>query len=242
MRRESSVVILAAIGIVASSGLEPATAAEAGKPNVVVLLADDMGFADVGFEGCRDIPTPRIDALAAGGVRFSNGYVSGPYCSPTRAGLLTGRYQQRFGHEFNGSGQGFGLPTSETTIADRFKAAGYATAKVAGAKKLEFEAKGKVRTFGVALENPAGIVVDNFGIVSVNVKSFGNHDPAFFAGDSERAKQTAKALIESLGFTAVDAGPLKNARYLEPLAALNIYLGYGAGLGTSIAPTWISKA
>ena len=66
--------------------------------------------------------------------------------------------------------------------------------------------------------------------------------PAFFAGDSERAKQTAKALIESLGFAAVDAGPLKNARYLEPLAALNIYFGYGAGLGTSIAPTWISKA
>lgn len=66
--------------------------------------------------------------------------------------------------------------------------------------------------------------------------------PAFFAGDSERAKQTAKALIESLGFTAVDAGPLKNARYLEPLAALNIYLGYGAGLGTAIAPTWIRKA
>jgi len=66
--------------------------------------------------------------------------------------------------------------------------------------------------------------------------------PVFFAGDSERAKQTAKALIESLGFTPVDAGPLKNARYLEPLAGLNIYLGYGAGLGTSIAPTWISKA
>lgn len=66
--------------------------------------------------------------------------------------------------------------------------------------------------------------------------------PAFFAGDSKRAKQTAKALIESLGYTPVDAGPLKNARYLEPLAALNIYLGYGAGLGTAIAPTWIRKA
>lgn len=66
--------------------------------------------------------------------------------------------------------------------------------------------------------------------------------PAFFAGDSERAKQTAKALIESLGFTPIDAGPLKNARYLEPLGGLNIYLGYGAGRGTSITPTWISKA
>lgn len=66
--------------------------------------------------------------------------------------------------------------------------------------------------------------------------------PAFVASDSERAKQTAKALIESIGFQPIDAGPLKNARYLEPLAGLNIYLGYGAGFGTSIAPTWIRKA
>lgn len=66
--------------------------------------------------------------------------------------------------------------------------------------------------------------------------------PVFFASDSERARQTVKALIDSLGFKAVDAGPLKNARYLEPLAGLNIYFGYGAGLGTAIAPTWIAKA
>src|SRR5271168_1275707 len=79
------------------------TAADApkSKPNIVVLLADDLGYADVGFQGCKDIPTPNIDALAKGGVRCTNGYVSGPYCSPSRAGLLTGRYQQRFGHEFN---------------------------------------------------------------------------------------------------------------------------------------------
>src|SRR4051794_31232793 len=70
-------------------------------PNVVILLADDMGYADVGFQGCKDIPTPNIDGLARKGVRFTSGYVSGPYCSPTRAGLLTGRYQNRFGHEFN---------------------------------------------------------------------------------------------------------------------------------------------
>jgi 8-hydroxy-5-deazaflavin:NADPH oxidoreductase len=66
--------------------------------------------------------------------------------------------------------------------------------------------------------------------------------PVFVASDSERAKETAKALIESIGFKAVDAGGLKNARYLEPLAGLNIYLGYGGGHGTSIAPTWIRKA
>lgn len=66
--------------------------------------------------------------------------------------------------------------------------------------------------------------------------------PAFVAGDDEEAKQTAKALARSLGFDVIDAGGLKNARYLEPLAGLNIYLGYGAGLGTSIAPTWIRRA
>src|SRR5947209_4409889 len=79
-------------------------AAEARRPNIVIIVSDDQGYADVGFHGCRDIPTPNLDALAKGGVRFSNGYVSGPYCSPTRAGLLTGRYQQRFGHEFNPGG------------------------------------------------------------------------------------------------------------------------------------------
>lgn len=69
----------------------------------------------------------------------------------------------------------------------------------------------------------------------------GQAAPAFVASDSERAKATATALIESIGFQAVDAGPLRNARYLEPLAGLNIYFGYGAGLGTTIAPAWISR-
>lgn len=109
----------------------PTTAAR--KPNILVIVGDDMGYADVGFHGCTDIPTPNLDALVRGGVRFTNGYVSGAYCSPTRAGLMTGRYQQRFGHEFNPSLQdsrasGAGLPLSETTMADRFKAAGYRTA------------------------------------------------------------------------------------------------------------------
>lgn len=104
-----------------------ATAAD--KPNIVLIVGDDMGYADVGFHGCKDIPTPHLDKLAAGGVRFTNGYVTGPYCSPTRAGLLTGRYQQRFGHEFNPVGQE-GMPVSERTIADRLRSAGYQTALV----------------------------------------------------------------------------------------------------------------
>ncbi len=104
--------------------------AAAPRPNILLIVGDDMGYADVGFQGCKDIPTPNLDALAASGVRFTNGYVSGPYCSPTRAGLMTGRYQTRFGHEFNPGGAGQGLPLSERTIADRLKAAGYVTGLV----------------------------------------------------------------------------------------------------------------
>ncbi|MFO1002424.1 MAG: sulfatase-like hydrolase/transferase [Planctomycetaceae bacterium] len=103
---------------------------QAAKPNILIIVGDDMGYADVGFHGCKDIPTPHLDALAASGVRFTNGYVSGPYCSPTRAGLLTGRYQTRFGHETNFGGPGGGLPVTESTLADRLRSAGYATGLV----------------------------------------------------------------------------------------------------------------
>ena len=108
------------------------------KPNVIVFLCDDIGYGEFGFQGINnDIPTPNIDSIAKNGVRFTNGYVSGPYCSPTRAGLLTGRYQTRFGHEFNpgpgtspADGTPPGLPLKEKTMADRLKALGYATAAV----------------------------------------------------------------------------------------------------------------
>ena len=108
-------------------------AAAIARPNILVIVGDDMGYADIGIHGCQDIPTPHIDSLAKNGVRCTAGYVSGPYCSPTRAGLMTGRYQQRFGHEFNPgpiAGEAVGLPTSETTLADRLKAAGYKTGMV----------------------------------------------------------------------------------------------------------------
>lgn len=123
--------------LVVLSGTVHCRAAEenARPPNIVVLLADDLGYADVGFHGLSDSSTPHIDSLAADGVRFTNGYVSGPYCSPTRAGLLTGRYQTRFGHEFNPGGRRqnedeIGLPLTETTIAERLKSTGYATGLV----------------------------------------------------------------------------------------------------------------
>ncbi len=104
------------------------------KPNIVVIVADDLGYADVGVHGCTDVPTPHIDSIARNGLRFTSGYVSCPVCSPTRAGLVTARYQQRFGHEFNTGpqsltpeGAGRGLPLSQITIANVLKQAGYAT-------------------------------------------------------------------------------------------------------------------
>jgi arylsulfatase A-like enzyme len=102
-------------------------AADARKPNILVIVGDDMGYSDVGFQNCKDIPTPNLDRLAADGVRFTSGYVSGPYCSPSRAGLMSGRYQTRFGHEFNSGGAGGGLPVTETTLANHLKSGGYVT-------------------------------------------------------------------------------------------------------------------
>ena len=79
-----------------------ATIAVAGdRPNVLIVVADDLGYADLGFQGCKDISTPNLDGLAKSGVKCISGYVTHPFCSPTRAALLTGRYQQRFGHENN---------------------------------------------------------------------------------------------------------------------------------------------
>ena len=106
--------------------------AEAKRPNILLIVADDLGYGELSCQGNRQIPTPNIDSIAKNGIRFTSGYVSGPYCSPTRAGLMTGRYQQRFGHEFNPGPAGtedknFGLSLRETTLAERLKSAGYAT-------------------------------------------------------------------------------------------------------------------
>ena len=120
------------------SSAAPGALGASSRPNIIVILADDLGYADTGVYGCEDFGTPHIDSLARNGIRFTNAYVSAPYCSPSRAGLLTGRYQQRFGHEFNphstphflaqgGDPRKAGLPFSETTLADRLEASGYVT-------------------------------------------------------------------------------------------------------------------
>ncbi len=130
-----------------AGGDEPAGARPDGtgtdRPNVLLLIADDLGWGEGGFQrgpgtravaagGAGAVPTPHLDALAADGVRFTQGYVTASYCSPSRAGLLTGVYQTRFGHELNPVGPHnehplAGLPIGRKTLADHLRARGYAT-------------------------------------------------------------------------------------------------------------------
>lgn len=125
-----ALVALAAV-LILSGGAGSGSAATP-KPNIIVILADDLGWPDLGVQGATDIRTPHINSLATNGVRFRNGYVTSPLCSPSRAGLMTGRCQQRFGHEMNPgplleTNSIFGLPLTETTLGNRLKLLGYAT-------------------------------------------------------------------------------------------------------------------
>ncbi|MBM3890853.1 MAG: hypothetical protein FJ388_17215, partial [Verrucomicrobia bacterium] len=135
------VPILATFSLALLAGLNAADVPE--KPNILLILADDLKYHDLGFTGSKTIPTPHIDALAKAGVFCSQAYCSAPLCAPSRAGLLTGRNQARFGFDFNpepyvAESEGNrlqhpgrlknGLPQSEKTIAAHLKAAGYKTA------------------------------------------------------------------------------------------------------------------
>jgi arylsulfatase A-like enzyme len=105
------------------------------RPNVIVIVADDLGYADLGVQGAPDVQTPHIDRIFREGVRFTDGYMSASLCSPSRAGMLTGRYQERFGHDYNPGEAGtdsadFALPSAMPTLAQLLKGRGYATAMV----------------------------------------------------------------------------------------------------------------
>lgn len=108
-----------------------AMCAAADNPNVLIILADDLGYGDLGFTGSKEIFTPQIDALAKNGVVCENGYVTHSYCGPSRAGLLTGRHQARFGMEINATYSPYdmhmGLPPGEKTFGERLQSAGYRT-------------------------------------------------------------------------------------------------------------------
>jgi arylsulfatase A-like enzyme len=130
---KSNQLLTASLAVLVA-GLLSVTASAARPPNILILLSDDQGYADLGVQGAKDIPTPHIDSLAQQGLRCTQGYVSSAMCSPSRAGLLTGRSQSRFGHEINWEpdwpvdpNDQRGLPLTEKTMADQLKAAGYRT-------------------------------------------------------------------------------------------------------------------
>jgi arylsulfatase A-like enzyme len=142
--------------LLALAGWTIAAAADQAKPNIVLILADDMGYGDLGCYGCPDIHTPQIDSLAKQGVRLTSFYSNGPECTPTRTGLLSGRYQQRFGGLECAIGLGnvgryddairlagqhdLGLPPERSILAQAAKEAGYATA-ICGKWHLGYEPK-----------------------------------------------------------------------------------------------------
>lgn len=126
--KRAKYICLYALGIICGF---PALGGPASPPNLIVILTDDQGYHDVGFNGSQDIATPNLDSIASNGVRFTSGYLVSPFSSPSRAGLLTGRYPERFGYEhdtqWQPNNQDAGLPPTETTLADALGQAGYET-------------------------------------------------------------------------------------------------------------------
>lgn len=123
-------VVLGAAVLCSFTGKKPAPNR---PPNVIVILADDLGYSDLQAYGNKKVRTPNIDGLGKSGVRFTTAYAAAPICSPSRAGLITGRSQVRFGYEFMPDGSGAnqnGLPASELTLAQLLHAQGYATGVV----------------------------------------------------------------------------------------------------------------
>lgn len=131
MKRILMLIFVITVTVIVRSS--PAFASD--RPNIIIFLADDLGYADIGVNGCKDIPTPNIDGLAKNGVRFTDGYAAHPVCSPSRAALMSGMYQHRFGFEHNSGPEryaspDFGLPRDVPTLAEKLNAAGYATGMV----------------------------------------------------------------------------------------------------------------
>lgn len=98
------------------------------RPNIIIILTDDLGYADLGVQGhARDVRTPHLDRFAAEGVRFTAGYITAPQCSPSRVGLITGRYQQRLGID---TIPDLPMPLSTVTIPERLRVAGYTSGQI----------------------------------------------------------------------------------------------------------------
>ncbi|WP_231756941.1 sulfatase-like hydrolase/transferase [Microbulbifer elongatus] len=125
-------ILAVALLTLVASGASAAAAENIEKPNIVVILADDLGYADVGFNGSKDIVTPNLDKLANEGMTFSEAYTAHPFCGPSRAALMTGRYPHKIGSQFNLPVRGsfVGVPTEEKFISKVLQDNGYFTGAV----------------------------------------------------------------------------------------------------------------
>ncbi len=185
------------IGMVTVAAPEATTAEPVRQPNVLILFADDLGYGDVGYNGCTDIPTPHIDSLAANGIVCDNGYSSCPVCGPSRAGLLSGRYQNRLGFEDNpgpfrqSAETRLGFPLEQKTIADRLKALGYATCMV-----------GKQHDGTAPEYNPVNRGFDEFYGFNNGASDYFN--PSKLVRGSEPAKMQEPYMTDDFGREAVD--------------------------------------
>lgn len=138
MQNRSAKILVAAVAggcaaSCASASLDAPGAPATPPPDIIVIFVDDLGYADLSCQGSTEILTPNIDRIAANGIRFTDGYVTAPQCSPSRAGIMTGRYNQRFGYEANAGPDNqeiFGLPPDQRTMGDVMRANGYQTAIV----------------------------------------------------------------------------------------------------------------
>lgn len=206
-------------GLAAVEGAEP--------PNFVIFYADDLGWGELGCQGNKEIPTPNIDAIAKNGVRFTQGYVAATYCSPSRAGLMTGRYPTRFGHEFNSvASKTSGLSLQETTLADRMKKLGYATVCIGkwhlGASLEHRPTKRGFDEFFGTLGNTPFIHPTQFVDSRVSNEVQEVKDPVFYTTDAyaERAidwldKNKSKPKFVYLPFNAQHAPLQAPQKYLD---------------------------
>jgi arylsulfatase A-like enzyme len=205
-------------------------AADAKRPNVLILYVDDLGYADLGATGQTAVRTPHCDSLAKSGVRFRNSYVTGCVCSPSRAALLTGRYQQRFGFDANAEGERSndraprGLDLKQTTFAQHFKALGYATGLVGkwhvgarpgyGPTQRGFDDFYGLLPHGIGAgtrEHPVPIYrgTERVDVPPDHTVAFGKEAEAFIE------RQRDRPWLLYLAFTAVHAPHLAPERYLE---------------------------
>lgn len=217
--------LLKTIIILTALLLAPLASLYAATPNIVIFYLDDMGWAQPGAYGGKLAPTPNMDAIAANGVRCTNGYSSGCICSPGRVGLMTGRYQARTGHDANPNRPGTELVLTETTMAQHLKAAGYATGIVGkwhlGDTRPEFMPQ--ARGFDFAMGS-----VGNLGE---------GKGPTFYRGN-ELAQELAGTPVTSPVYAREACGFIESNK-TKPFF---LYLSFNAVHSPIVAsPAWLEK-